>query len=339
MTSVWPPRDVLGEAAGLPAAGTPAASPDDKSGRPTRPAADWSATPERSNRLALRVMVWIALRLGRRIARVVLHPITLYFLAFTPAARRHSGRYLARVLGRAPTLADRYRHFHAFASTVLDRLYFVRGALHEFDIEVHGADFMDATVAEGRGAFLLGAHLGSFEALHAFGASRPGMRVAMVMYPDNARLIHEVLQSVAPQFQLGIIPIGRPGSTLAIRDWLDGGGLAGLLGDRFPPGDPARAGGVAVPFLGVTARFTDGPLRLAQLLRRRVVFMVALYRGGRRYEVRFEPLADFSERVDDAAERERLVRQAVQTYVARLEALVREAPTNWFNFHDFWNED
>ncbi|MCW5633299.1 MAG: acyl-CoA synthetase [Rubrivivax sp.] len=283
-------------------------------------------------------MAWIAVRLGRRAARLVLHPITLYFLAFSPAQRRHSARYLARALGRAPTLADRYRHFHAFASTVLDRIYFVRGEMHEFDLRVTGTDLMDATLAEGRGAFMLGAHIGSFEALHAVGESRPGMRVAMVMYPDNARLIHGVLQSVAPQFKLSIIPIGRPGSTLAIRDWLDGGGLAGLLGDRFLPSDPARAGSVALPFLGTTARFSDGPLRLAQLLRRRVIFMVGLYRGGRRYDVRFEELADFRARVDDAGERERLVQQALAAYVARLEALVHEAPYNWFNFHDFWSE-
>ncbi|MFO1269748.1 MAG: acyl-CoA synthetase, partial [Rubrivivax sp.] len=212
------------------------------------------------------------------------------------------------------------------------------GALHEFELHLSGAELMDATLAEGRGAFLLGAHIGSFEALHAVGQSRPGMRVAMVMYPDNARLIHAVLQSVAPQFELNIIPIGRAGSTLAIRDWLDGGGLAGLLGDRFLPSDPARAGSVALPFLGRMAHFGDGPLRLAQLLRRRVIFMVGLYRGGRRYDVRFEPLADFRERVDDAAERERLVHEAMRAYVAKLEALVREAPYNWFNFHDFWHE-
>ena len=317
MTSVWPPHEAQAD------------------GAPT----DWASAPERSNRITLRVMAWIAVHLGRRIARLVLHPITLYFLCFAPAARRHSGRYLERVFGRKPTLADRYRHVHAFASTVLDRIYFVRGAMHEFDVQLTGAELVDDTLAEGRGAFLLGAHIGSFEALHAVGVSRPGLRVAMVMYPDNARLIHGVLQSVAPEFKLGIIPIGRAGSTLAIRDWLDGGGLAGLLGDRFLPSDPSRAGSIALPFLGRTAFFTDGPLRLAQLLRRRVIFMVGLYRGGRHYDVRFDTLADFSERVDDAAERERLVHSALRAYVARMEALVREEPSNWFNFHDFWKED
>jgi predicted LPLAT superfamily acyltransferase len=294
-------------------------------------AADWNARRERSNLLALRLMAWIALRLGRSAARLVLHPITLYFLLFAPGATGHSRRYLERVLGRRPTLAERYRHLHTFAAVVLDRVYFARGAMHEFDLHVSGGELVDATLAEGRGAFLLGAHIGSFEALHAVGATRPGMRVAMVMYPDNAEKIHRVLASVAPDFHLGVIAIGRPGSTLAIRDWLDGGGLAGMLGDRYIAGDGARL--VELPFLGAPARFSEGPLVLARLLRRRVLFMVGLYRGGRRYEVRFEELADFSgPRGDDA------VRAALAAYVARLEALVREAPFNWFNFHGFWRE-
>jgi predicted LPLAT superfamily acyltransferase len=309
------------------------------------PPTDWTSERERSNLLALKLMAWIALHLGRRVARLVLLPVTLYFLLFSPTAKRHSRRFLKRALGRPATIRDGWRHVHAFASVVLDRLYFVRGAMHEFDLRVTGGDLVDATLAEGGGAFLLGAHLGSFEALHAIGASRPGLRVAMVMYPDNARMIHAVLHSVAPEFKLGIIPIGRPGSTLAIRDWLDGGGLVGLLGDRFPPAETgearasAREAGAVRSFLGVPARFTDGPLRLAQLLRRRVIFMVGLYRGGRRYDLRFEALADFRQRSDDPAERERALQAAIDAYVARLEALAREAPTNWFNFHDFWGED
>jgi len=67
--------------------------------------------------------------------------------------------------------------------------------------------------------------------------------------------------------------------------------------------------------------------------------MAGLYAGGARYDVLFEPLADFSERLSDPAERERRIRAALESYVARLEALCRAYPYNWFNFHDFWLED
>ncbi|MEO5733305.1 MAG: acyl-CoA synthetase [Rubrivivax sp.] len=323
-------------------------------------ASPWLQSGERSNRTALRLMAWVATRLGRRVARLVLVPVTLYFLCFAPGPRRQSARYLQRVLGRPPTLAERFGHFHAFASVALDRIWFARGQLQHFEINVSGGPLVDDTLAAGRGAFFLGAHLGSFEALHAIGATRPGMRVAHVMYPDNARMIHEVLAAIAPGFALGIIPIGRSGSTLEIRDWLDGGGLVGLMGDRWVAsassvsvpaqslsGPPvaatdavektgARSGFVSIDFLGHPAPFIDGPLRLALLLRRRVLFMAGLYRGGNRYDLRFELLADFTNAPRDAAERERLLQQALRAYVSRLEALCTEAPLNWFNFYDFW---
>ena len=305
---------------------------------------EWLTAGERSNRFALRFMAWIAVTCGRRIARWVLHPISLYYLCFAPAPRRQSARYLGRALGRPATWRDLYRHVHAFASVVLDRVYFARGQMQRFELQVSGGSLVDETLAGGRGAFFLGAHFGSFEALHAIGATRPGMRVAHVMYPDNARMIHGVLQAIAPGFQMGIIGIGRSGSTLEIRDWLDGGGLVGLLGDRWLPKehagrDAGRSGFVELPFLGQPARFIDGPLRLALLLRRRVLFMAGVYRGGNRYDLRFDVLADFSDVSRDPAEREQRLQTALRAYVARLEALCLEAPYNWFNFYDFWHED
>ena len=299
----------------------------------------WAHRRERGSLLALRFMAWVAVTLGRPVARLLLHPITVYFLLFGVSARRHSARYLGRALGRPATGRDQYRHFHAFASTVLDRVYFVRGQTDAFDLTMHGDAGCDDTLASGKGGFLIGAHLGSFESLHAAGKSFPGMQVTMVMYPDNARKIHGVLQAMAPDFKLAVIAIGNPGSTLAIRDALDAGHLVGLLGDRYLGAESARSPGIEIPFLGVPALFSDGPLRLALLLRRRVIFMVGLFLGGKRYDVRFETLADFRNPPADPAAREKLVRDTLHAYVARLEALCREAPYNWFNFYDYWRED
>jgi predicted LPLAT superfamily acyltransferase len=310
----------------------------------TKTASEWAERGEQGHLLALRLMAWIAVTLGRPIARLLLHPIALYYLCFAGAARRHSKRYLGRALGRPATARDVYQHMHCFASTVLDRVYFVRGHLDVFDVKITDGERLYETLNEGRGVYLLGAHIGSFEALQAVGAHQPGWRVAMVMYPDNAKKIHSVLKALAPQFEMGIISIGSPGSTLAIRDWLDANGLVGLLGDRQLASDTPRAAhkttaDALLPFLGVPTRFSDGPLRLAAMLRRRVIFMASLYRGGRQYDVRFETLADFRAPSLNSAEREHLIQQALRDYVARLESLVREAPYNWFNFFDYWCED
>ncbi len=307
----------------------------------------WARAPERSNMLALRFICLMALVCGRHVTRLLLPPISLYFLLFAPAQRRHIKRYLFRAIGPHAGWIDGYRLLHAFSSTVLDRVYFLRGRMDLFKLTVEGNVPLETEAAEGRGAFLLGAHVGSFEVMGACKqhTHQHGLRLAMLMYPDNAQRITAILNTIAvPEMRPHVIALGRPHSMLALRDWLDGGGLGGMLADRTLPGSEDqpthhRGNNIVLPFLGQPASFNDGPFRLAALLRRKVYFMAGLYGGGARYDVRFAPLADFGEPVADAAERERRIRAAVEAYVTRLEALCRAYPYNWFNFHDFWLED
>jgi hypothetical protein len=113
-----------------------------------------------------------------------------------------------------------------------------------------------------------------------------------------------------------------------------------MLADRtLPGGDGARSRTVRIPFLGQPAPFPDGPFRLAAMLRRKVVFMAGLYRGGRDYDMRFAELADFSALPPGPTARDAAIRQALEDYVRMLESLCRDAPYNWFNFFDFWGED
>jgi len=304
-----------------------------------RAEAAWAMQGERSNASTLRLMRWIAVTLGRRLSRLVLHPITLYFLLSGGAAARASADYLRRVLGRAPGWGERYRHVHHFAATILDRVYLLRGDFSLFEVEVAGAEHLDAVLQAGHGAFLVGAHLGSFEALRALGEERRGLRVAMLMYEQNARLLADALRAIAPDAQQKVIGLGRMEAMLELRDWLDAGGVAGLLADRTlqGPGQPGAATGRSrshwIAFLGTPAAFSDGAFRLAALLRRPVVFMAGLYLGGGRYQLRFVPLADFS---DAGTGRDAAVQDALHRYVRVLDQQCRETPYNWFNFFDFW---
>lgn len=297
------------------------------------------AQRERSNLLALSLMRWIAISAGRRISRWVLHPIALYFFAFHGVARRASRSYLNQVLQRPARWTEVYRHVHHFAACVLDRVYFLQDRFDQFEVTVHGGDAMLAAVDRGDGLFLLGAHLGSFEALRAAGQTK-GARIAMLMFEENARFINAALAAVAPNAQLHTIPLGRPSSMLALRHWLDEGGLAGLLADRTLPGQSERSGVQRLNFLDRPAHFSDGPFRLAAMLRRQVFFMAGIYQGGKRYDLHFVEVADFRMvGAPGSAPVNQLIQEALARYVALLETLCRASPYNWFNFYDFWAEN
>ncbi|MBC7994560.1 MAG: acyl-CoA synthetase [Rhizobacter sp.] len=304
-----------------------------------REGAAWTAEPERSHPWMLHLIRWIALGAGRRATRWLLHPIALYFVLFNGKARRASLDYLGRVLKRPARMHEVYRHIHTFAATVLDRIYFLQERFDQFDVLVTDGGVIHVPLKQGEGVIAVGAHLGSFEALRADALNR-GERVAMLMYEGNARMINATLAAVAPKAQLHTIALGQAGAMLQLRHWLDEGGIAGLLADRTLPGQSSRSHTRWLDFLGQPAPFSDGPFRLAAMLRRRVVFVTGLYHGDHRYELRFVELADFRQQAGATREdTDRLVRETLLRYVALLEALCIESPYNWFNFYDFWATD
>lgn len=297
---------------------------------PTAGQAAWAQTPERSNLFMLRVMTWISLRLGRRAGRIVLHLIAAYFLLFAPASRRASGDYLRRALGRPPGWRDLYRHFFTFAATIHDRIYLVNRRFELFEFEVHGEETLRHLLAAGKGLFLMGAHLGSFEAIRALGRKDTELRVAMVMHQSNAKKLNAMLAAINPEAVQDIIGLGQVDSMLKVRERLDEGCVVGMLADRSPGNDAL----VPVQILGTDANLPGGPFRMAALLRRPVVFMTGLYLGGNRYAIHFDALADFSKVAH--GERDAALKVAISRYAELLDQYCRKAPYNWFNFFDFW---
>lgn len=294
--------------------------------------AEWITHRERGSIALLKVMVFLSLRLGRRASRGVLYGIALYFFLFAPGARRHARRYLRLALGRAPTAADRFRHILYFATCIHDRVYLAKRQYERFRITIDGEALMREQHESGRGAFLMGAHLGSFEVIRGVGRQQADLSVSMAMYEHNARKINAMMAVVDPGAKTDIIALGEIDAMLRISDRLDRGDFVGILGDRTLSDEPLHP----VRLLGEPAQLPVGPMRAAAILRRPVFFMAGLYRGGNHYHLVFEPIADFS--TTPAGQRETAIASAVERYAALLERYCRSDPYNWFNFFDFWRE-
>ncbi len=298
--------------------------------RPQTTRSEWARSPERGSLTLLRMMTFVSLRLGRRVGRFFLFFIALYFFLFAPKARRHSLTYLTRVLGRRPTARDRFRQVSNFASVILDRLYLVNERYDLFEVSIEGEEVMREQLLRGSGAFLMGAHFGSFEVTSAVGRRQPGLRVAMAMYEENARKVSAMFKALNPANKSEVIALGQIEAMLLVRERIDEGVFVGILGDRTFGGES----GLLVDFLGSPALFPLGPMRAAAVLRRPVFFILGIYQGGNRYRAVFKQLADFSE--TRSGEREAAVEAAIRRYAGLLEQYCRSEPYNWFNFFDFW---
>lgn len=201
----------------------------------------WNSQRERGSPVALRMILWIALRLGRAPARLLLYPITAYFLVKAAPERQASRNFLCRVLDRKVDLADIARHIQCFAATILDRVFLLAGRLDQFDIRLHQPELITDRVAAHQGFLLLGSHLGSFEVMRAMAVESADMPLKILMDPSHNPRITDLFDALNPAIAETVIPLNGAYPLLAVHETLSGGGFVGLLGDRCLPGSPPCA--------------------------------------------------------------------------------------------------
>ncbi|WP_338333590.1 acyltransferase [Acetobacter sp. LMG 32666] len=287
--------------------------------------------PERGNRFAMWLALFLTRKIGRRRLEWLLGPITLYFFLHNGAARRASRAYLQRVLPAPPRTADMIRHMRSFAQIVLDRIFFLQNTKDMPPVRVVGRDRFLYALAAGRGCLLLGAHIGSFEALRALGREH-GMTLRMLMYRSNLGGATDVLETLDPTYAQTIIPIGQVDTMLRVAESLGRGEIVGMLGDRTP--DTGRC--VCVTMLGGKVQLPEGPFRLALATGAPIVLVNAVRATDGVYDVSFDTFD--VPYPTSRQERGGFVQQAAEYYAKWMEALCLRHPFSWFNFYDYWKD-
>jgi predicted LPLAT superfamily acyltransferase len=297
--------------------------------------AEWRKIPEAGTVFGIRFLVLLARTFGRRIAGWCLYLVALYYAIARGIVRRASRDYLRRV-GQRTTFGNIVRHLHTFAQVSLDRLFFLTGRWEPFCFEQKNHDLLVQAGKTGRGVLLLGAHLGSFEAMRCR-AKAFGVPLNVVVDFSNAERLNAVLRSLAPDIETRLISLaGDPVTAmLAIRAAIDRGEFVAILGDRNPSARVGTTRTVTSEFLGADAAFPAGPWLLAHALHCPVYFVAGVYTPPNHYALQFELLAE--EVRLDRRDRSAALARYVRAYAAMLETYTRSAPLNWFNFFDFWS--
>ncbi len=312
------------------------------------PTTHWSRIQERGSIWGLRFTVACYRSFGRMLALPLIHAVVAYFFLTDRKGRAASQGFLRRVHARlcargerpdwVPNLGESFRHYREFALSIVDRVDLWGGRAEDFHFRFRGREHFEKLSREGRGAVLLGAHLGSFDALRVLSA-QDGVTVNVLMYTRHAPKINEVFRSISPDVDLRVIR-ADPGSartSFEIKACIERGEWVAILADRVEPGDRGRL--CEVEFLGRPAVLPQAPFLLPLVLGCPAILILALRSGSRRYEVFADPLA-----VEEAGRERGLARAArgqalAQAYASRLEHHVLRAPRQWFNFYDFWAKE
>jgi len=165
------------------------------------------------------------------------------------------------------------------------------------------------------------AHVGNWELAGRLLATRSTRRTHVVVSPEEAPELERWVRRNGDGVRF--VPRAHPGVGVELLAALRRGEVVAVQGDRAL----GTRGDVSIPFFGRPASFPLGPFVLARAAGVPIVPAFCLLNGDYRYKVEIgAPIA--VERGEEEA--------AAHAWVRVLENVVREHPTQWFNFFDIW---
>jgi predicted LPLAT superfamily acyltransferase len=301
----------------------------------------WAELGERGGVAGMHLLFGVYRLFGRPAFTALLYPVAAYFCVAAGSARRASREYLGAVrarlveLGRPlPPQFSVFHHVLAFGNGVLDKVAMWADAMPNRGITAEDFEMLERFRMESRGALFIGSHLGNLEMLRAVGDLQK-MKVNALVFTRHSPKFNRVLAAVSPKTLERMIQVDSlgPEAVIMLRDKLRAGEHVAIVGDRVSVRHKERS--LRATFLGRPAPFPEGPFVLASLLECPVYLLFCLKVDGR-YRVFLEPFAD--PLVLPRVGRQQALERVIERYAARLEAHCLLAPTQWFNFFDFWGQ-
>lgn len=242
-----------------------------------------------------------------------------------PAQRAHSREYLTALRGRPPTRREVFRHFFAFEEFFMLRLRVAKGQPHRGDLAAD-ADGFHQILATNEPALLGTFHVGHSDLTGFLLGRQEHRRVYMVRQRVANSRDTEVLGAEFAAWVTFIWVNEAENLLFALKDAIAAQGSVALKCDRLEFSSKTEA----FAFLGARRLFPFTIYHLALIFERPVVLTVGIPASPGHSTVYSSPLF-VPDGADKAANLQR-ARVHFQTFLTRVEVMLRAEPELWFNF-------
>ena len=216
-------------------------------------------------------------------------------------------------------------HYH-FAQAIIDK--FAMWAGKHFEVEVDHFEEFAKRAERDEGFLHFSAHVGNYE-IAGYTLVSEKKQIHAVVYGFEKESVMNNRMGMFNRTNISMIAMKEDMSHLyQIDNALCSGDIVSFPTDRSAGATKC----VEVMFLGRKTRFPMGPFSVATMRSLDVLAVNVMKVGSKRYKAYVTPLP-----YDKSAPRRQQIAQLSQAFAAELEARVREYPTQWFNFYDFWS--
>ena len=242
-------------------------------------------------------------------------------------SRKTAYYYFRKILrnSRVKSVWLTYVNHCRFAEVVIDKFAMYAGK--KFDVEVVGMDHFNRLASQQEGFLHLSSHIGNYE-IAGYTLVSDNKVINAVVYAHEKASVMENRNNMFVKTNIRMITLKSDMSHLfEIDQALCNGDIVSFPTDRFM----GQAKCVECDFLGKPAKFPQGPFSVATMRGLDVLGVNVMKRGWRGYTIYVTPL-----QYDKTAPRREQIKQLSDSYVKELEKRVRQYPTQWYNFFEFW---
>lgn len=278
--------------------------------------------------LGYQIFIWVMRYLGMSAGYFVLIFVAFYYFLFARKEVRASRFYYREVLklGYWQSTKNIYLGFYKLGQSLLDKVAIMAGFAKHFTFDFNGEHRIRALAESDKGAILLSAHVGNWEIAGQL-LKRVEVPAHIVMYDNEYQQIKKLMDNTMGNKHFNVILIKDDFSHLIqIHNALKRKEIICIHGDRFVARNKKKT--ALVNFLGKEARFPLGPFELVNRFDIPCLFVYGLKETSKHYQ--FYAFAGPEKPKDTMA--------VLQAYVINLEKIVRQYPTQWFNFYEFWEK-
>lgn len=239
-------------------------------------------------------------------------------------------RYFRRRIGygRLKSAWKTYVNHYLFGQVVVDKFAMYAGK--KFDVEVENYnEFLERASRVEEGFVQLSAHVGNYE-IAGYTLVCQNKRLNALVFAGEKASVMQNRSKMFADTNINMIAIQPDMSHLfEIDKALTDGEIVSMPADRINGSQKC----IEHVFLGAKAKFPLGPFSVATMRGLDVLAVNVMKDSLLGYKIYVTPLA-----YDKEASRQEQIRQLSSAYVAELEKRVRQYPTQWYNYFEFWQE-
>jgi predicted LPLAT superfamily acyltransferase len=272
---------------------------------------------------------------GLSAAYLLLRFVALYFFLFNPWSFSIIFNFYRKRFGYGffKSVSYVYHNYYRFGQVLLDKIAVMAGFNAKYNFIFEGEEYLRKMVTDKTGGLLISAHIGNFE-MAGYMLERLKTDINVIMFDAEHERIKDYLATVTNR-NYKIIVIKEDNSHIydinnAFRDKQ----IVCIHGDRFLAGSKKMQS----LFLGEEAFFPTGPFYMAMKFNVPVSFVFAMKESRKSYHF-YASLPKYYRQEGQQQKRDHTILTIIKEYICEMEKIIRQYPTQWFNYYNFWEKD